>query len=109
MPASRFVVTIGGDGKSAIAMEAPIQARPFSSVPGFDPALLWGTGAAPSVPWGGRNITAENNRTLPEPGGTRLLVATFPPDVVMTTPGFDPDAAREEYLARLPGLAELFE
>jgi len=37
------------------------------------------------------------------------MLVTYPPDSVMATPAFDPEAARVEYLARLPGLAELFE
>jgi len=37
------------------------------------------------------------------------MLVTYPPDSVTAVPGFDPAAARAEYLARLPGLAERFE
>ena len=105
----RLVVTTNRGATSSVAVDKQIQPNPFASVPGFDHALLWGTAPAPSVPWNGRNVAGEHRSILPEVGGTRLMVATYPPDSVMATPGFDAAAAEAEYLARLPGLAERFE
>ena len=106
---SRLVVTTNRGARSAVGLDKLIPEKPFASVPGFDHALLWGTAAAPTVPWDGRNVAAENRSILPEHGGTRVMLVTYPPDSVMATPAFDPKAASAEYLVRLPGLAELFE
>jgi len=106
---SRLVVTTNRGARSTVGLDKLIQENPFASVPGFDHALLWGTAPTPMVPWDGRNVAAERKSILPELGGTRVMLVTYPPDSVMATPAFDPEAARVEYLARLPGLAELFE
>ena len=106
---SRLVVTTRGEAGSTVALDREIQSNPFVSVPGFDHALIWGTEPVPSVPWDGRNVATENTSILPEPGETRLMLVTYPPDSVMAMPNFNQAAASAEYLARLPGLAELFE
>lgn len=106
---SRLIVTSHHEGKSSTGLDRSIPARPFASVPGFDTALLWGTGAAPSVPWDGRNVADGARSVLPDIGETRLMKVTFPPDSVMMSPDFDPAAAGAEYMSRLPGLAERFE
>lgn len=105
----RLIVTANQNGKSVIGVDKPIPSTPFVSVPGFDPALIWGTAPTPSVPWDGRNVTTERRSILPEVGETRLMRVTLPPDSVMTSASFDPIAAGAEYIARLPGLAERFE
>ena len=106
---TRLVVTANHGAGSSVAVDEYIQPNPFASVPGFDHVLLWATPPTPSVPWEGRNVVTEHRSILPERGGTRLMLVTYPPDSVMAAPGFDPAGAGAEYLARLPGLAELFE
>ena len=106
---ARLIVTSNRNGKSTIGLDKPIPSTPFSSVPGFDSALIWGTAATPSVPWDGRNVADELKSVLPESGETRLMMVTFPPDSVMMSSDFDPAAAGAEYMSRLPGLAERFE
>jgi hypothetical protein len=106
---ARLIVTANQNGKSSIGVDKPIPSTPFKSVPGFDPALVWGTVPTPSVPWDGRNPVIERKSVLPEVSETRLMIVTLPPDSVMMSADFDPVAAGAEYLARLPGLAERFE
>ena len=106
---ARLIVTCNRNGKSTIGLDKPIPSAPFASVPGFDPALVWGTAPTPSVPWDGCNIANERKSVLPDVGETRLMVVTFPPDSVMMSSDFDPAAAGAEYMSRLPGLAERFE
>jgi mannose-6-phosphate isomerase-like protein (cupin superfamily) len=44
-----------------------------------------------------------------EPGGSVMLVITFPPDAVMMQQDFDMARAWPEHVAELPGIAERFE
>ncbi|WP_375787006.1 cupin domain-containing protein [Bradyrhizobium sp. Pha-3] len=106
---NRLIVTNEHDTRSSVEIDEQIRPNPFASVPGFDHALLWGTPAAPSVPWNGRNVATESKSILPAPGESRLMLVTYPPDSVTEGPGFDSVAATAEYLARMPGLAERFE
>lgn len=106
---TRLIVTSDRNGKSSVGVDRAIRSAPFASVPGFDPALIWGTAATPSVPWNGRNVADEFKSVLPNVGETRLMKVTFPPDSVMMSSDFDPAAAGAEYMSRLPGLAERFE
>jgi mannose-6-phosphate isomerase-like protein (cupin superfamily) len=48
-------------------------------------------------------------RPVPGPGGTSLHFLTFPPASVFSDPSFDGEAARDEALIRLRGLADYFE
>ena len=106
---TRLIVTSDRNGKSSVGVDRLIPSASFASVPGFDPALIWGTAATPSVPWDGRNVADERKSVLPEVGETRLMMVTFPPDSVMMSSDFNPAAAGAEYMSRLPGLAERFE
>ncbi|WFU41512.1 hypothetical protein QA640_02985 [Bradyrhizobium sp. CB82] len=47
---TRLIVTSNRNGNSTIAVDGAIPVKPFAYVPGFDPALLWGTKATPTVP-----------------------------------------------------------
>jgi len=54
--------------------------------------------------------STENSKSwVPSTGGTNLMIVKFPPDSVMSAPGFDPNAAGGEYMQKIPGLAERFE
>jgi quercetin dioxygenase-like cupin family protein len=106
---TRLIVTSDRNGKSGVGLDRPIPSASFASAPGFDPALIWGTAATPSVPWDGRAVADERESVLPEVGETRLMMVTFPPDSVMMSSDFDPASAGAEYMSRLPGLAERFE
>jgi hypothetical protein len=103
---TRLIVTSDRNGKSSVGVDRPIPSAPFASVPGFDPALIWGTAATPSVPWDGRNVADERKSVLPEVGETRLMMVTFPPDPVMMSS--DNPRRRAGAMSRLP-LAERFE
>jgi hypothetical protein len=46
---------------------------------------------------------------IPQPGGTSLILITFPPDTAYADPAFDPDLAAAESAKHSPGLAEVFE
>ena len=108
---TRRVVTIDDPlGKSTVLSDGPVpRSIPFQHIPGFVTTLAWATNAQPAVPTAPRDAAASAVSWVPEPGGTRLLLITFPPDSVFRAEGFDPAAAGVEYATILPGLAERFE
>lgn len=108
MTPRRIIATVR-DGKSVVVEDAPAPSNAFAAVPGFDPAVLWKTPSMPTVVWDGLDPVPSITNVLPDVGGTTLWLVTFPPDAVMMADDFDADAAGGEYVARLPGLAELFE
>ncbi|MFC6308125.1 cupin domain-containing protein [Paraburkholderia dipogonis] len=81
----------------------------FESIPGHAFAQIWTTPLSPVLPAGNADPTEGQIGLLPPAGGTSLLIVTFPPDRTMSTPGFDPVAAGEECVARMPDLARTFE
>lgn len=107
MGTRRLIASIR-NGKSLVVADEAATSNAFSSVPGFDPLVLWGTPATPGVPWDGVDQSV-GATVLPAVGATKLMVVTFPPDSVMMADDFDPQAAGSEYAQRLPGLAELME
>ncbi|HSW04493.1 cupin domain-containing protein [Aquabacterium sp.] len=88
---------------------APPRTHAFGHIPGMVSRLVWATGTQPALPFDGVDPTPDIMGFVPEPGETRFLVVTFPPDAVFAAPGFDPAAAAQENLATSPGLAERFE
>jgi mannose-6-phosphate isomerase-like protein (cupin superfamily) len=103
----RVVTGHTADGRSTIASDGPAsRAFDFVHMPGMSNQLLWATDAQ------GQPISVELDNPVsyvPERGGTRLMIVTFPPDAALSSPGFNPQAAAQEQLDLLPGLAELFE
>lgn len=105
----RVVTSIDGDGVSTFLADglSPWCAK-FQSIPGFDVTMLWATEEATATS-GLAEEGAWPTSWVPGPGGTRLLVVTFPPDSVMFDEQFDGMAAHREQMEKLPGLAETFE
>ena len=106
---NRRIIAAHHNGRSVVIEDKLAPGNSFDAVPGFNPAVIWGTPPSPTIPWDGNDLSADAPSVMPEFGGTRLFVVTFPPDSVMGGPDFDPQAAGAEYSRRLPGLAELFE
>ena len=105
--AQRRVVAANQSGKSIVTEDRSDLSNEFRAIPGFNPVVLWKTAPMPALrpeaaPDPGQNV-------VPEAGGTSLFIVTFPPDSVMMSSSFDPAAAGEETMRRLPGLAEAFE
>jgi mannose-6-phosphate isomerase-like protein (cupin superfamily) len=105
--AQRRVVAANQGGKSIVTEDRNDLTNAFSAIPGFNPVVLWKTAPTPALkpeaaPKPGHDV-------VPAAGGTTLFIVTFPPDSVMMSASFDPAAAGEESMQRLPGLAETFE
>ncbi|RQS33794.1 cupin [Burkholderia sp. Bp8992] len=106
----RRVVT-GRDphGRSVVVSDGPTPRTVlFDSIPGHAFAQVWTTAASPSLATAA-DPTIGKDTLIPPAGATSLLVVTFPPDQVMAAPQFDPAAAANECVARMPDLAATFE
>jgi hypothetical protein len=110
MSIRRVIVSNGPDGRSLVQVDGgPPRAGEMDSLPGFAQALLWTTPASPAVGNGPVDDPTPLATWVPVPGGTHLMIVTFPPDAMMMRPEFNPEAFGMESLAKLPGLAERFE
>jgi hypothetical protein len=104
----RRIVTGHADGKSVVQSGAQIQPYSFKSVPGYQHSLIWLNAATPDLRQP-QTFDRYPDSVVPGPGGTNLHFVTFPPAAVFADPSFDGQAARDEALIRLPGLADHFE
>jgi hypothetical protein len=104
----RRVVTGHIDGKAVILGDERRPAYGFKTVPGFEQSYVWAAqGLQEETP---AAVDAKIERTaLPAPGGVLMQLITFPPQAAQGTAPADPAAIGQEYLARLPDLAETFE
>lgn len=110
MSIRRVVTSHGTAGRSIFTEDAPVRrSHDYKHIKGFSTALVWSTERVPAVPNEGMDPTQAVTSFHPEPGGTKFVIVTFPPDSVMMSESFDPVAAGQEYMENLPGLAERFE
>ncbi|RFB87632.1 cupin [Rhizobium leguminosarum bv. trifolii] len=106
----RVVTEHGNKGAARFAGDGAVPRTDiFKTVPGLVSRMIWSTSASTAVPFDGTDPTSQVTSFVPEPGETRFLVLTFPPDAVFMSPDFNGPAAMAENLAISPGLAERFE
>jgi len=106
----RVVTGHDSNGRSVLLSDgATPRTVVFQSIPGHAFAQVWTTPPSPVLQAGGADPTEGQLSLLPAPGETSFLIVTFPPDSTMSAPGFDPAAAGEECVARMPDLAGTFE
>ena len=104
----RRIVTANANGKAVVQCDDPLLAYEFKTVPGYEHTLIWVNPATPDLSKEQR-FDRYPDSVVPGPGGTSLHFVIFPPDSVFADPSFDAEAAQEEALVRLPGLADHFE
>ena len=104
----RRVVTGNVNGKSIFQSDEQMKAYQFKTVPGYEHTLIWVNAATPDLSKEQR-FDRYPDSVVPGPGGTSLHFVTFPPASVFSDPSFDGEAARDEALIRLRGLADHFE
>ena len=104
----RRVVTGNVNGKSIFQSDEQMKAYQFKTVPGYEHTLIWVNAATPDLSKEQRFYCYPDS-VVPGPGGTSLHFVTFPPASVFSDPSFDGEAARDEALIRLRGLADHFE
>lgn len=106
----RRIVVANVQGRSKVVeVGQPPRAHAAEHTPGFEQAVMWATAPVPSVGTPDEDPTPALTSLVPEPGGTRVIMLTLPPDSVFADPSFDPAASAVEMAAIAPGLAELFE
>jgi len=106
--AYRRIVTENVNGKSVVQSDESLMAYEFDTVPGYEHTLIWINPATPDL-GNPQKFDGYPDSVVPGPGGTSLHFVTFPPGSVFADPSFDTEAAREEALIRLRGLADHFE
>src|SRR6201993_97325 len=104
----RRVVAGRVNGRSVLQSDEQMEAYQFKTVPGYEHTLIWVNGTTPDLSKEQR-FDRYPDSVVPGPGGTTLHFVTFPPASVFSNPSFDGEAAREEALIRLKGLADHFE
>jgi Cupin domain len=110
MSVRRVLIAKDANGKSVVIEDgSPPRSHDFANTPGFSQALVWATPAVPEVPYDGADPTPSIASFVPDPGATRLILLTFPPDAVYADPSFDGAAAGAEAGEHSPGIADLFE
>ena len=110
MQVRRIVTGHDANGKSVFVSDgAAPRARVAQHHPGFAETLVWSTARTPVIPTDGKDPTPAVTSYMAEPGGTRFLLVTFPPDSVAMSPDFDGAKAFEEHLKGSPGIADRME
>ncbi|UUC52913.1 cupin domain-containing protein [Pseudomonas citronellolis] len=110
MQVNRIVTGHDSRGLSQIDSQGPLAGtEPFVHSPGFSAALVWQTGAEPRILASPGDPAQGVASVLPVPGGTSVMLVTFPPQQAAPAEAVDAAAALDEMRARLPGMAELFE
>jgi len=104
----RRIVTGNVNEKAIVQSDEPLMAYEFKTVPGYEHTLIWVNPAIPDLSTEQR-FDRYPDSVVPGPGGTSLHFVTFPPGSVFADPSFDGEAAQEEALVRLRGLADHFE
>jgi hypothetical protein len=104
----RRVVTKNENGRSVVQNDEQTEAYQFKTVPGYEHTLIWVNETTPDL-CKEQRFDRYPDSVVPGPGGTSLHFVTFPPASVFADPSFDGEAARDEALIRLKGLADHFE
>jgi hypothetical protein len=104
----RRVVTGHRNGKAVVLSDQRREPYKFKTVAGFEHTYMWSTnGGLESDP---DQVERELPKSaLPPAKGSLLHIVTFPPASSATSSTSDPSQVAQEYLTRLPGLADTFE
>ena len=109
----RVVTGHNSEGKSVFISDSePVRSVIFDALQGLEFHELWATEETPSIPAGKDDPTLPVSSFVPGPTGSRFRIVRFPSGLEvakMIEAGFDPVAFREEYAAKIPGLAETHE
>jgi quercetin dioxygenase-like cupin family protein len=110
MDSTRRVVTWAVNGKSVIVSDGPTpNAHSYRGLPGFSSSIIWSTPPAPSTRFPEAEPAPPQVQVVPAAGETRLMIFSFPPVSVFSSPDFDPVLTHREQAEHIPGLADTFE
>lgn len=109
MDIRRVVTGYANGNKSVVVADGPATNHyEMKSLPGFARTVLWSTNAPVHYP-AGEDPTPSVTNLHPEPGETRCLLLTVPPDTAMAREDFDPQAFFAEGLEHCAGIFERME
>jgi hypothetical protein len=106
--AYRRVVTGHRGGKVVVLSDTELATYAFKTIPGLEHTYAWRVDAAHEGD-PAKVDAALPRSALPPAGGSLVQIVTFPPAAWRVQNTADPKAIGQEYLVRLPGLAEAFE
>ena len=105
---SQCVITGHRDGRAIFVKEgSPAEVGSFAKTPGMAVSRIFATSGSPVV--GGEGTAGWQGSFLPAVGETRFCILTFPPDSLMSQPGFDLAGALKEFAELQPEMAALRE
>src|SRR5258708_17784773 len=104
----RRVVAGNVNGRSVVQSDEQMEPYQFKPMRGYEHTLVWINAGTPDLSKEQR-LESYPDAVVPGPGGTSLHFVTFPPVSVFSDPSFDGEAAQDEALIRLRGLADHFE
>ena len=104
----RRVVTGHRGGKSVVLSDQRREPYKFKTVVGLEHTYIWSTnGTLESDP---DKVEQQLPKSaLPSANGSLLHIVTFPPAKIAASSTPDPSQVAQEFLTRLPGLADTFE
>lgn len=109
----RVVTGHNSEGKAVFLSDGqPARSVTFDALQGLEFLELWATEGAPSIPVAHDDPTLQMSSFVPAPASTRFRIVRFPSGLEIAKlieAGFDPAAFRQEYRAKIPGLAETHE
>lgn len=106
----RRVITGTRDGRSVVLSDGVTpNAHQYRSLPGMMNSIVYTTAASPRLPEPGVETAPPAGPMLPPPGGTSLVIVTFPPDSIFASADFDGPAAGAEQYDFAPDFATRFE
>jgi len=109
----RVVTGHNNEGKAVFINDGePARSVTFDALSGLEFYELWATEDTPSIPVAQDDPTLQMSSFVPASTGSRFRIVRFPSGLElekMIEAGFDPVAFRQEYAAKIPGLAETHE
>jgi len=104
----RRVLTGHRGGKSVVLSDQRREPYKFKTVAGFEHTYMWSTnGTLESDP---DKVEQQLPKSaLPSADGSLFHIVTFPPAKIAASSTSDPSQVAQEFLTRLPGLADTFE
>lgn len=108
MDVRRVVTGFVNGNKSVVVSDGSANHYEMKSLPGFERTILWST-TSPAHYAPSKDPVPSVTSLHPEPGETRCLLVTFPPDSNMASEDFDPQAFFAEGLECCGGIWERME
>lgn len=106
----RVVTGHDASGRSTVVSDGvPPRTRSYTSWPGMVSSTVWTTEVGDPVSRTGDDRTKDVTTMLPDPGSSRMIIMTLPPDSTMASPDFDGPGFAAEQAEQNPRFLETFD